>query len=165
VELATVLSLFSTTAVVCSMIFAGIQVRNAQKQRSREAELQFINAVICAEYLTAMRLILSLPDGLSKREIEERVGERLDSVFYFLGTCESIGILVHHRELPLDLIDDLLPLVATWDKLRRFVADYRSEVHVDAMYEWAQWLAERMQERESRHPHGPAYVDHRNWRE
>lgn len=166
-ELPVILSLVSTVAVICSVIFAGVQVRNAFRQRSREAALGLANSIANPDFLKAMRFVLSLPDGLSKKDIEERVQGQTGEIYYFLGTCESLGILVFHRELSLDLIDDILsgPLVLAWRKLGRFVTEYRNELHRDTMYEWFQWLAERMQARESKHSPVPAYTAHRDWRE
>jgi len=48
-DLATALTLVSTIAIVCSGVFAGIQVRNAQKQRSCEAAYQLIRSILSPE--------------------------------------------------------------------------------------------------------------------
>ena len=64
-------------------------------------------------------------------------------------------------------VDDILsgPLLLSWRKLSRYVTEYRAELQRDTMYEWFQWLAERMQQREVKHSPVPAYVAHRDWRE
>jgi hypothetical protein len=159
----TVLSLVSTTAFLFSVIFAGMQVRNALKQRSREASTQLMHTVVTPEFLKTMRFVLTLPDGLSKQEIEERLSDQKDILFYFLGTCESLGILVYRREIAIDLIADLLGVTIYWDKLCRYVIEYRKELKHEGLYEWFQWLAEQVVKQRSKQPHTPAYIAFREW--
>ncbi len=166
-EFSSILSLVSTAAVVCGVIFAGIQVRNAQKQRSNEASTQLIYSIVSTDFLKAMRLVLSLPDGLSKQELEAHVKDQLDTVFFFLGMSETLGIMVYRYEVKLDLVDDLLsgPLILSWHKLGGYVTEYRKLLGRDTMYEWYQWLVERMVERESKNAPVPAYLAQRGWHE
>jgi hypothetical protein len=157
----TILSILSTAALFCGVVFAGIQVRNAQRQRTHDTALQFMQTVLSAEFMRALRAILSLPDGLSKHQVEERTGAQADDLFFFLATCESLGILVHRGDLSLDLVDDMLPLQSSWRKLSKYVVEARNELGVVGLYEWFQWLAEQMQGLEPRHPPKPANVNHR----
>ncbi len=164
-EFPIILNLISTTAIVCSVIFAGIQVRNAQKQRANEASSQLIHSIVSTDFSKALRLVLSLPDGLSKGDVETQARDQMDTIFFFLGMSETLGIFVHRCEIKLDLVDDLLsgPLVLSWRKLGGFVTEYRKLLGRDTMYEWYQWLVERMIERESKSVPVPAYLAHRNW--
>lgn len=49
---------------------------------------------------------MALPDGLSKEEVEQRFADEPHLIWFWLGSMESLGILVHHREVPLPLVDD-----------------------------------------------------------
>lgn len=81
-----------------------------------------------------------------------------------LGTWESLGILVFHGEVEMRLVDDFYsgPIVHSWEKLRVFVKDVRRRTDRDTRWEWFQWLAERMIEREEEMPPIPAYEQQRN---
>lgn len=46
---------------------------------------------------------MALPDGLSKEEVEQRFADEPHLIWFWLGSMESLGILVHHREVPLPL--------------------------------------------------------------
>jgi hypothetical protein len=63
------------------------------------------------------------------------------------------------------MVDDFFsgPIVLSWRKLRRYVEQQRLELHRDTIWEWFQWLAERMLERESATPPIPAHIQHRHW--
>lgn len=166
-EFPVVLSLVSTFAIVCSVIFAGLQIRGMQKQRSREAELLLVRSFQTPEFMKAYGLVMTLPDGLSKKAIEERLGDKNDLVLLWLGTWESLGILVFRNEISLSVIDDFFsgPIVISWRMLERFINDYRLEHQRETFHEWFQWLAERMMERESKIPAIAAHFTHKNWKE
>lgn len=166
-EIAVVLSFISTFAIVCSVLFAGLQIRVMQKQRSREAELLLVRSFQTPEFMKAYGLIMTLPDGLSKKELETRLEEKIGLVLLWLGTWESLGILVFRREISMSVMDDFFsgPIVISWRKLGKFVSDYRQEQQRETFHEWFQWLAERMMERESEIPAVPAHLANKNWKE
>jgi hypothetical protein len=164
-DIPTVLSLISTLALVAGLIFAGLQVRAAQQQRSRESGLLLARSFQTFEFMRAMRLISSLPDGVSMEELADRLGEHDDLLWLWAGTMEALGILVYRHEIELDLIDDFFsgPIVFSWRKLSRFIAHMREETQRPTMAEWFEWLASRVQERESLRPPVPAHVAFRDW--
>lgn len=106
-----------------------------------------------------------LPEGLSKAEIDERLGADSDAVFHWFGTMEALGVLLHHREVSLSVVDDFFsgPIVLSWRRLQGYVADVRRETKRDTMHAWFQWLAERFIERESVAPPVPAHEAYRSW--
>ena len=66
----------------------------------------------------------------------------------------------------LDVVDDFYSgtILQSWRKLGRYVQELRRDTGRETRWEWFQWLAERMAERESSAPPVPAHVAHRNWR-
>jgi hypothetical protein len=51
----------------------------------------------------------------------------------------------------------------TWRKLKTYIEEVRRDESRDTFAEWAQWLAERMLDRESGTPPVPAHIAHRDW--
>ena len=166
-QLPVIISAITCTAIVVSVIFAWVQLQAIKKQRERESELLLARSFQTPEFMKAMGLVMHLADGLSKKELEKKVGERIDLVLLWLGTWESLGILVFRHEISIDRIDDFFsgPLIISWRKLKGYVNDDRNELQRDTMHEWFQWLAERMMERESKTPALPANVAHKDWKE
>ena len=163
-DLHTYLSLLSTTAIVCAGIFAGVQLRQLYKQRARESALQMLRSFQTPEFTDAVNIVFTLPEGLSKKEIEERLGDKLTSVMVMFGTFESLGILIFHREM--EMVDDFFSgiIILSWRKFRNYIEGMRSVGKRDTYYEWAQWLAEQFEKRESKLPVVPAYIAHRDWK-
>jgi len=108
---------------------------------------------------------MSLPDSLSKKAIDEQVGDQDDLLEYWVGAMETLGVLVFHHEIDLDLVDDFFSgqIVVSWRKLSRWVEDFREETQRPTMAEWFEWLVDRMRERVSIEPPVPAYITHRDW--
>jgi hypothetical protein len=84
-DLPTLLSLISTLAVVAGLIFAGLQVRAAQQQRARESSLHLTRSFQTLEFMKATRLIMSLPDGVSKQALSDQLGGQDELLWLWTG--------------------------------------------------------------------------------
>jgi hypothetical protein len=157
--------IISTIAIVIGVVFGLIQLRHYHQSRARDSALFLLNSYQTEEFLHGVWEILSLPDGLTKKEIEERVGDEIKLVYLVMSTWESIGILVFNREVALDMVDDAFsgPLTISWQKLQSYVSGIREEQHRETMFEWFQWLAERMIDREKGAKPIPAHIAYKNW--
>lgn len=155
-----------TAAVVLGVGFAVYETRRYRRDRNREAAIEMLHAFQTPEFAKALVLAYRLPDGLSKREIEDRLGEDLHLVYAMTTTWESIGVLVCRGEISLDLVDDFFsgPIVVSWRKLQGYFVGERWEIGRETVGEWFQWLAERFAEREGAAPPVPAHVQYRGWR-
>ena len=160
------LSLVSTLAIVAAGVFAGMQVRQLNRQRARDSALQLSHSFQTPEFVSAVNIVFDLPGGLSKREIETRLGDRLTNVLVMFGTFESLGILVFRREIEISLVEDFCggAIVLAGRRFKRYLADMQESSDRATYYEWFQWLYERFEDRESQKPAIPAFVVHRNWR-
>jgi hypothetical protein len=83
-----------------------------------------------------------------------------------LAMFESLGPLVARGHLPVDMYAEFYrgATVVCWKKLRRYIEEQRQSGWKN-LYEWVQWLAERMEERSSLSPDVPAYERFKNWRD
>lgn len=164
--LETFFQMLEAVAVVFGVGFAVVQVRQHQRRQARESAMELLHSFQTPEFAKALTLVYEMPDGLSKREVEERLGDDLHLVYAMTTTWESLGVLVFRRELSLELIDDFFsgPVRITWRKLRGYFAEQREEQDRGTIAEWFEWLADRMADRESREAPVPAQIAHRNWR-
>ena len=164
-DLGIALDLVSTIAIVIGVLFGAYQLYVLRKQRDREVQLTMARSMQTPEFQEALEHIVFLPEGLSKAEIDARLGPDSPHIFHWFGTMEILGVLVHHREVPLSVVDDFFsgPIVLSWHRLERYVADVRLETGRDTMHEWFQWLAERFIELESGQPPVPAHEAYRSW--
>ena len=120
--------------------------------------LELVRSFQSPTFSRALRRVVELPDNASAKEIREILGtEGEDLVVHLAATWETIGVLLFHGELTLDIIDDFFsgPILISWRKLLPYTTDQRQRYQRDTWWEWFQWLAERMTERESKTPAVP----------
>jgi hypothetical protein len=159
------LQLVETLAVISALGFGLVQLRQYRLDKNREAALALLKSFQTPEFAKALNIVYRLPEGLSKDEIEEAVGDDFHLVYALMTTWESLGVLVHRGEMSLDLVDDFFsgPITVSWRKLKGHVFGEREIVQRETVEEWFQWLAERFAERESGAPPVPAHIAHRDW--
>lgn len=167
-DISNIANLINAIAVTAGVIFAGVQIRQYQRQRKRDAMLELVRSFQSPAFTAALRRVLSLPDGADTAKIRELLGpDGEDAVYLVSLTWESLGVLVFRREVTLDLVDDFFsgPLIISWRKLKVYSDEWRSNLSRETGNEWFHWLAERMLERENASPPVPAYIAHRDWRQ
>jgi len=168
VDISTLANLINAFAVTAGVIFAAAQIRYYRQRRRRESMLELVRSFQSPAFTSALRRVLSLPDGADAAKIRKVLGpDGEDAVYLVSLTWESLGVLVFRREVTLDLVDDFFsgPILVSWQKLRVYGEDWRRAQNRETGSEWFQWLAERMMERERLSPPVPAYIAHRRWRE
>jgi hypothetical protein len=147
-DLSFILNLIATAAVIVGVVFGLTQLRHYHLSRKRESALLLLNSYQTSEFSRGMWTILSIEDGLTKDEIEEKVGGEISTIYLVMSAWESLGILVFNREVELDMVCDAYsgPVTLSWQKLKPLVTGMREEYTRERIFEWFQWLAERIRE-------------------
>lgn len=159
------LQLIQTVAVVVGIVFGLIQLRQLREQREIQAEAELLRPLQSPEVAETILLIHALPKDLNGEQLMTRLGDQFGSVLGLLAKFESLGPLVARGHVPIDMYAEFYrgPTVLCWAKLRRYVEEQR-EAGWSSLYEWAQWLAERMEERSRDRMDVPAFERFRNWK-
>ena len=162
-DISNIANLINAIAVTAGVIFAATQIRDYRRRRRRDSMLNLVRSFQSPTFAKALRAVVELPDNASADQIREILGpDGEDLVAHVTFTWETIGVLLFHGELTIDIIDDFFsgPILISWRKLLPYTADQRQRYQRDTWSEWFQWLAERMMERESKVPVVPAYRAH-----
>jgi hypothetical protein len=164
--IADLADIIASVGVMLGLVFAGIQLRQFRLSQEREAGLELLHSYQTPLMARGLQLMFALPDALCREDVETRLGKELATLWVLMVTWESLGVLVYRGQVELAMVDDFFsgPLLLSWRKLQRYVEEYRAQLQRDTMFEWFQWLAERMQEREALTPPLPAHIGCRNWR-
>jgi len=152
--------------VIASLTYLGLQVRQVKKAGEREMAFELIRSFQTIEFTKVMQVIFELPQGLNKAEIEQRFDGRMGELLAYFATWESIGILVHRRQIGIDLVSDFFshPLLLSWEVMQGYMQDFRAEMGRETPWEWFQWLAEQVLDQEVSANPVPAYVEYRDWK-
>jgi hypothetical protein len=160
------LEVVNTVALCAAALFAAYQLIELRRQRRRDSVLGLVRSFQSGEFTAALGRVNSLPDDADRATIKKVLGpEGRDQVFLVGLTWESLGVLAFRREIDMATIDDFFSgaIVISWRKLHAFVEEDRRDLDRETVWEWFQWLAERMGERESRSAPIPAQIAHRDW--
>src|SRR5438046_10544897 len=150
-DLSTLANLINAFAVTSGLIFTAAQIGYYRQRRRREAMLELVRSFQSPAFTSALRRVLSLPDGADTRKIREVLGpDGEDAVYLVSLTWESLGILLFRRELTLDVIEDFFsgPILLSWQKLKVYSEEWRIAQKRETGSVWFHWLSERMIERE-----------------
>ena len=165
-EVTLALQILTTLIFLGGLVFTGMQLRMAQAQRTREAALNLMRAYQTLDFVEAVGMLVDLPEGLGKSEVEAHLGPSAPKMMLLMLTLENIGLLVYQREVAIEIAEELFtaPIVMASRKLKRYIADTRAKAGVETPLEWFEWLADQMLRRRQNCPTPPAYVEHKNWK-
>ena len=163
--IANLAEIFGAIVVVAGVVFAVIQIRLFRRQRLEAAAIEVIRTWLSPEFTKAFSIIQKLPDGISAAKLRTYSPD-CESLAMIIGnTFEGFGVMVYRRIVPLVLVDELMggAVVFLWFKLASWVEESRKEQSRETVYEWFQWLADRIQEQPGFDITEGAQVKHRNW--
>lgn len=165
-DLPWLIELLTLTAVVVGLSFGAIELRQLRAAQEAQTILQLFETIKSDEYVAATTLVRSLPYGLTANELRERLGdEGLQKTTQLVLTYESLGVMVYRRDVALAWVDEMfrMMILQTWDKLGPLALDERESSGYLGVYEWVQWLAERLRDVNDDQP-VPAYEAYMDWK-
>jgi hypothetical protein len=164
IELA--LQVLETAAVVIGVVFALLQVRALKVQHEVQGGAALLNSLQSRDTGSTALLLYALPDGLDGAALKQRLGADFDAVIALASMFESLGPLVARGHVPVEIYADYYRglTVLCWRRLRRYVEEERAAAGWSNLFEWLQWLAERMDERAPLARDVPAFERYRDWR-
>jgi hypothetical protein len=161
------LNLISTLAIVGALIFTALQVRQGNIKRRDLAAITLIQTTQSESWARALDSIAKLPDEAQVADVEQAGAEVQHAIIDFGVRLETVGYMVFRRNVDLQTVDDLVGGVTLifWSRTKNWAERERERTGNGKLFEWAEWLANRIAERRERLGHEPAYRRYPNWRE
>lgn len=159
------LQAIETAAVVIGVAFGLIQLRQLRHQRDVQAGLELLAPLQAPDSTEALLIVHELPDALAGDELRQRLGPQYKSAMATLGLFESLGPIVARGHVPIEMYAEFYrgPTVLCWRKFKRHIEEQRQRGW-PTLFEWLQWLAERMEELAPADADLPAYQRFVEWR-
>ena len=162
---ASVAEILGALLVIGGFVFAVMQLQQYKLQRRAQATIEVARSFQTPEFSKALRLLLSLPEGVSAEELKKRGPEFESAAMLVSFTIETVGLMVHRRMVSMELVWELMGgvMIDAWKRLEPWTKSARKASGSGKFNEWTQWLAEQL----VRHAHTfrdqPAYVSHAKW--
>ena len=161
--LSNLAQVIGAVAVVAGIAFGWYQVRQFQAQQRNAITAEVCRAFYSPDLASAVRLLYSLPDGISAAELRAR-GSAYEQAAIISNTAfETMGLLVYRRIAPFDIVVELAGgmITVTWRKVASWIATIRIEQSQPSWAEWFEWLAHQVETEKSKSE--PAYIRCRDW--
>ncbi len=164
-QLANTAEILGVIIVIGGLYFAMLQMRQIRRQRRELAAIELFRSFGSPQFSEAFRAVLALPEGLSMAEIKERYPGREDAAMLISTTMENIGVMTFQRIIPFLVVNNLIgaSTIVLWRKLAKWAEDFRDELEEPNMFEWFQWLAEKLDDCQIC-GQTPAYEAFRAWK-
>jgi hypothetical protein len=161
-----IIEIVSSVLIVIGVGVGLLELHQYHLARKREAASMLLNAYQSTEFFSGLTRIFNLEEGLDKAAIDEAFDQKLELLYLVMSTWESIGILLYNGEITIDMIDKSHsgPILNTWLKLEGYIRETREEMDRQTMFEWFEWLVDRMREREEKKGRVPAYIAYKDWK-
>jgi hypothetical protein len=158
-DVATTLSAISSFAVVGALIFAGLQVRVANRTRAEHAAITIIEAVQSEGWTKGLNQLHRIPNGATAEQIDAFGPELAEAIAQVGIRVETMGYLVWRGIVDIEMVEDLFSgiIIFWWSRVQPFAERDRERTSNPKSYEWFQWLAERLAERRQQGSGIPAY--------
>ena len=160
--------LVTMMAVLVGLTFGAIELRQLRTAQESQVLLELFNTTLTPEYNHGSVLIRQLPDDLTPDEIRQYMdGENGEFIRHMFFTYEGIGVMVYRRDVSIDWVDELFHVMVllSWEKFEPYILEERQITEARQLWEWYQWLAERIEERSGGEEPIPAYEIYSDWKE
>jgi len=156
---------FTGVVIVVTAFAAIIQLRQLREQRRDSAAVELARSLKDIEFIRAFEKTISLPVGISAKELRSLGSEYVDAASIIGLRLEMLGVLVYRGAIAFDVTEDLAGggIVSMWIRLKDFARETREQQHYPMYLEWFQWLAEQYEKRDRLHQK-PAHERHHAWR-
>lgn len=164
--LANIAEIFSAVLVISGVVFGIIEIKSYREQRQETASMEIMRSFQSVDFTRAIQLIMEY-EGECRDCRDEAISSELhDAVMLIATRLESIGLMVYRRSVPFRLIQQLMggTIQSCWEVLRPYVEQTRENTGRPSVYEWFQWLAERLDKFPEYRDVEGAYCKYDKWR-
>jgi hypothetical protein len=146
VELLPYFQLVGQVSLVVAAAVAVYQLLQLRERKQHEGALQVITGLNTVEFRQAFNAVNELPLGASADQVKAAGPAMEAAVGTVMMTFETLGVLVHNRVVPIDVVDQVIGgfLRESWRRLGNYVEWKRKAIGYARWGEWYQWLFEHL---------------------
>lgn len=165
-DLATLANLATSLAVIVALALGLLQWRQFERKRREAGAFEAIHALQSPEFIRAMSVLASMPEGLALAQVRALGRETVQAIEQAGTVIETLAVMIHRGTVDITIVDDIYGafIRMSWRKARPYCEEVRKEMGNANFGEWWQWLAERIEELDRPGKRLGAHVAYRGWR-
>lgn len=162
--LANIAEIVGVIIVIGGLFFAILQLRQFRQQQRELAAIELFRFYGNPSFTEAFNRVMHMTDKTTAEEMRRGKDGLEDAAMLISSTMENIGVMTHQRIVPFTVVNHLIgaSVLILWNKLKPWIDTVRQETDNDYMFEWFQWLADRLNEYEDSNQR-PAYEAFSDW--
>ena len=154
-DIPSISAVVAAVGVLVGVTLAYLEVRTLVKQRQTDLVMRLHHTWISKEYREAWTRVLTLEfedyNDFVRKHGSITSGEPASvAILMVAGFYESVGVLFHRKLIDIDLIEELLPVEMSWEKIAPLFVGWRKQANEPRLAEWFEYLYNEMQKREQR---------------
>lgn len=164
--LANIAEILGASTIVGGVVFGVAQIRQMRDQRRDASAIAFVDSIQDGDFARAYLRILQLPDDISLAELRARDPRFEEAAFFLATNFETMGLMVFRDLVDFAIVRDLVgdAVIAIWGKLGRWVFELREQQERDTVFDWFEWLAQKLEEDYSQRGHHSVFIRRRKWK-
>ena len=153
-DIPSISAIAAALGVLVGVVIALVELRNLVKQRQTDLVTRLSSDIaLDRESLEAFVDIVEAEfedyDDFVKRYGKFISKNQVPMSFMMMGNFyEQIGVLLRNKLIDASLVDQLFPVITTWEKTKPLVEGMRKEYHDPGFFEWFEYLYNEMKKRE-----------------
>ena len=155
-DIPSISAIVAAVGVLVGVAIAVVELRNLVKQRQTDLVTRLSSDIaLDRESLEAFVDIVETEfedyDDFVKRYGKFISKNQVPMSFMMMGNFyEQIGVLLRNKLIDASLVDQLFPVIITWEKTKPIVEGMRKEYHDPGFFEWFEYLYNEMKKREQK---------------
>jgi hypothetical protein len=152
-DIPSISAIAAALGVLVGVAIAVVELRNLVKQRQTDLVTRLSSDIaLDRESLEAWVDIVEAEfedyDDFVKRYGKLISKNQVPMSFMMMGNFyEQIGVLLRNKLIDASLVDQLFPVVITWEKTKPLVGGMRKEYHDPGFFEWFEYLYNEVKKR------------------
>ena len=155
-DIPSISAIAAALGVLVGVAIAVVELRNLVKQRQTDLVTRLSRDIAVDEraldaFVDIMEAEFDDYDDFVKRYGKFISKNQVPMSFMMMGNFyEQIGVLLRNKLIDASLVDQLFPVIITWEKTKPIVEGMRKEYHDPGFFEWFEYLYNEMKKREQK---------------
>ena len=154
-DVTSISAIVAAAGVLVGVFYYILDMRHQKQERKKDLVIELASKFVGKEFLEAFVNVYDAEfrdyDEFARKYGKLFSKSEVSISFMIMGNFfEQIGVLLRNRLIDSSLIDQLVPVVMVWEKMKPFVEEARKVYDEPKLWEWFEYLYDEIKKREQK---------------